>query len=316
MPPEPDHCSMLRKVRCFPYEMPLSLSSPLALLITEVITQSAITKLTIWLHAQATTNHSIGRLQWYHDVRFPDQLLCKTPTRRLRTLDRFKRQTFFRGTTFDLALLQRQPVEVTNECPNVAGSVVPTKVRWWFFLSSLFRWYWSWERDRTELPKLGEASLCLCSLSKVSTTTPFSALRPRRTHSWMPTHEATQLRRSPAPRSPCSLLRKKAYVAKCLFDWRSTGYSFPHSVKTQIRVCDFIWYSSEWNDSFEEHFPLVLARFMFMATFSFFTCLPFSNEHLLRPTGFAQQLCKKDCTIVVYVLFISSDWSWPPCLLW
>ncbi|KAM8898355.1 ribosomal protein S6 kinase-related protein [Spinachia spinachia] len=77
MPPEPDHCSMLRKVRSFPYEMPLSLSSPLALLITE--------------------------------------LLCKTPTRRLRTLDRFKRQTFFRGTTFDLALLQRQPVEVILE---------------------------------------------------------------------------------------------------------------------------------------------------------------------------------------------------------
>ncbi|XP_054482459.1 ribosomal protein S6 kinase-related protein [Anoplopoma fimbria] len=77
MPPEHDHCSMLRKVRSFPYEMPLSLSSPLALLITE--------------------------------------LLCKTPTRRLRTLDRFKRQTFFRGTTFDLELLQRQPVEVILE---------------------------------------------------------------------------------------------------------------------------------------------------------------------------------------------------------
>lgn len=38
VPPEPDHCSMLRKVRGFPYEMPLSFSSPLALLITEVIT--------------------------------------------------------------------------------------------------------------------------------------------------------------------------------------------------------------------------------------------------------------------------------------
>ncbi|KAL3971063.1 spectrin beta [Sarotherodon galilaeus] len=75
--PEPDHCSMLRKVRSFPYEMPLSLSSPLALLITE--------------------------------------LLCKTPSRRLRTLDRFQRQTFFRGSTFDLDLLQRQPMEVILE---------------------------------------------------------------------------------------------------------------------------------------------------------------------------------------------------------
>lgn len=43
------------------------------------------------------------------------ELLCKTPCRRLRTLDRFKRQTFFRGTSFDLALLQRQPVEVILE---------------------------------------------------------------------------------------------------------------------------------------------------------------------------------------------------------
>uniref|UniRef100_A0A674P6U4 Ribosomal protein S6 kinase related b n=1 Tax=Takifugu rubripes TaxID=31033 RepID=A0A674P6U4_TAKRU len=74
MPPESDHCSMLRKVRSFPYEMPLSFSPPLALLITE--------------------------------------LLCKSPSRRLRTLERFKRQTFFFGMTFDLTLLQRQPVEV------------------------------------------------------------------------------------------------------------------------------------------------------------------------------------------------------------
>uniref|UniRef100_A0A3B3VBV6 Ribosomal protein S6 kinase related b n=1 Tax=Poecilia latipinna TaxID=48699 RepID=A0A3B3VBV6_9TELE len=75
--PEPDHCSMLRKVRSFPYEMPLSLSSPLSMLITE--------------------------------------LLCKNPLRRLRTLERFKRQTFFFGTSFDLHLLQRRPVQVTNK---------------------------------------------------------------------------------------------------------------------------------------------------------------------------------------------------------
>ncbi|XP_060942560.1 ribosomal protein S6 kinase-related protein [Limanda limanda] len=77
VPAEIDHCCMLRKVRGFPYEMPLSFSSPFALLITE--------------------------------------LLCKTPARRLRTIDRFKRQTFFYGSTFDLALLQRQPVEVILE---------------------------------------------------------------------------------------------------------------------------------------------------------------------------------------------------------
>uniref|UniRef100_A0A3B3ZWI1 Protein kinase domain-containing protein n=1 Tax=Periophthalmus magnuspinnatus TaxID=409849 RepID=A0A3B3ZWI1_9GOBI len=37
VPPEPDHCSMLRKVRHFPYEMPLSFSPPLALLISEIL---------------------------------------------------------------------------------------------------------------------------------------------------------------------------------------------------------------------------------------------------------------------------------------
>ncbi|KAL0994982.1 hypothetical protein UPYG_G00130240 [Umbra pygmaea] len=73
IPPEPDHCRMLRKVRCFPYDIPQSFSPTLALLITE--------------------------------------LLCKTPTRRLRTLERYKRQNFFRGMTFDLMLLQRRPVE-------------------------------------------------------------------------------------------------------------------------------------------------------------------------------------------------------------
>ncbi|XP_051904050.1 ribosomal protein S6 kinase-related protein [Hippocampus zosterae] len=77
LPPEQDHCGMLRRVRSFPYEMPLSLSPPLAMLITE--------------------------------------LLCKMPARRLRTLDRFQRQTFFRGLSFDQNLLQRHPVEVILE---------------------------------------------------------------------------------------------------------------------------------------------------------------------------------------------------------
>lgn len=42
VPPEPDHCGMLRKVRAFPYEMPLSFNPPFALLITEVISQGTI----------------------------------------------------------------------------------------------------------------------------------------------------------------------------------------------------------------------------------------------------------------------------------
>lgn len=47
--------------------------------------------------------------------------MCKTPCRRLRTIERFKRQTFFNGITFDLALLQRQPVEVTDTRLKAAG---------------------------------------------------------------------------------------------------------------------------------------------------------------------------------------------------
>ncbi|KPP64880.1 hypothetical protein Z043_116731, partial [Scleropages formosus] len=77
VPAEPDHCYMLRKVRSFQYEMPQTFSPSFALLITE--------------------------------------LLCKTPTRRLRTLERFKRQTFFRGTPFDSYLLQKTPMELILE---------------------------------------------------------------------------------------------------------------------------------------------------------------------------------------------------------
>ncbi|KAK7130816.1 hypothetical protein R3I94_016079 [Phoxinus phoxinus] len=78
--PEPDHCCMLRRVRSFPYEMPKNFSPPFALLLTE--------------------------------------LLCKTPVRRLRTLERFKRQTFFHGTPFDSHLLQKTPMELIVELKN------------------------------------------------------------------------------------------------------------------------------------------------------------------------------------------------------
>lgn len=46
------------------------------------------------------------------------QLLCKTPARRLRTLERFKRQTFFHGTPFDSHLLQKTPMELILELKN------------------------------------------------------------------------------------------------------------------------------------------------------------------------------------------------------
>ncbi|XP_056303013.1 ribosomal protein S6 kinase-related protein [Danio aesculapii] len=80
VPPEPDHCLMLRRVRSFPYDMPKTFSPSFALLLTE--------------------------------------LLCKTPARRLRTLERFKRQTFFHGTPFDSHLLQKTPMELILELKN------------------------------------------------------------------------------------------------------------------------------------------------------------------------------------------------------
>uniref|UniRef100_A0A3B3ZXR1 Protein kinase domain-containing protein n=1 Tax=Periophthalmus magnuspinnatus TaxID=409849 RepID=A0A3B3ZXR1_9GOBI len=89
VPPEPDHCSMLRKVRHFPYEMPLSFSPPLALLISE--------------------------------------LLCKSPIRRLRTLDRFKRQGFFHGMSFDLALMQERPDRAAKARRGLTLSLQPLK---------------------------------------------------------------------------------------------------------------------------------------------------------------------------------------------
>ncbi|KAL0973208.1 hypothetical protein UPYG_G00200350 [Umbra pygmaea] len=80
VPPERDHCNMLRKVRVCQYSMPKILSPELALLLSE--------------------------------------LLCKNPAQRLNNLERFKRQTFFRGTSFDSQLLQKTPIELILELKN------------------------------------------------------------------------------------------------------------------------------------------------------------------------------------------------------
>ncbi|KAM4627592.1 ribosomal protein S6 kinase-related protein-like [Polymixia lowei] len=77
LPPEPDHCNMLKKVREFPFEMPKTFSPALTLLLTE--------------------------------------LLCKNPVNRLRNLEHFKTQAFFRGTPFDSQMLQKTPVEFILE---------------------------------------------------------------------------------------------------------------------------------------------------------------------------------------------------------
>ncbi|XP_020359333.1 ribosomal protein S6 kinase-related protein [Oncorhynchus kisutch] len=80
VPPEPDHSNMLRKVIDCPYSMPKTFYPALTLLLTE--------------------------------------LLCKNPAHRLRSLELFQRQTFFRGTSFDSQLLQKRPVELILELKN------------------------------------------------------------------------------------------------------------------------------------------------------------------------------------------------------
>ncbi|XP_045930006.1 ribosomal protein S6 kinase-related protein isoform X1 [Micropterus dolomieu] len=74
VPAEPDHSTMLNKVRYFPYVLPKTFSSALILLLNE--------------------------------------LLCKNPANRLRNLECFKMQSFFRGTSFDSLILQKTPVDV------------------------------------------------------------------------------------------------------------------------------------------------------------------------------------------------------------
>ncbi|KAG7322176.1 hypothetical protein KOW79_015034 [Hemibagrus wyckioides] len=73
LPPESDHSSMLSKVTEHPYEMPESFSPALALLLTE--------------------------------------LLCKTPMRRLRCLERYRTQRFFNGVSFDSQVLMKFPIQ-------------------------------------------------------------------------------------------------------------------------------------------------------------------------------------------------------------
>ncbi|KAM9733399.1 ribosomal protein S6 kinase-related protein-like isoform 3-T3 [Menidia menidia] len=70
---EPDHRRMWRKARDFPYAIPKTFSSALALLLTD--------------------------------------LLCKNPANRLRHLESFKMRPFFRGTSFDSYILQKTPVD-------------------------------------------------------------------------------------------------------------------------------------------------------------------------------------------------------------
>uniref|UniRef100_A0A671TJV4 Ribosomal protein S6 kinase related n=1 Tax=Sparus aurata TaxID=8175 RepID=A0A671TJV4_SPAAU len=77
LPAEPDHSTMLNKVVDFPYVLPNTFSSALISLLTE--------------------------------------LLCKNPANRLRNLDSYKMQAFFRGSSFDSVMLQKTPVDVILE---------------------------------------------------------------------------------------------------------------------------------------------------------------------------------------------------------
>ncbi|KAM8903077.1 ribosomal protein S6 kinase-related protein-like isoform 2-T2 [Spinachia spinachia] len=77
LPAESDHTTMLNKVTDFPYAFPETLSSSLILLLSK--------------------------------------LLCKNPVNRLRNLECFEMEAFFRGTSFDSLILQKMPVEVILE---------------------------------------------------------------------------------------------------------------------------------------------------------------------------------------------------------
>ncbi|KAM6987591.1 ribosomal protein S6 kinase-related protein-like [Tautogolabrus adspersus] len=89
VPAEPDHRSMFNKVKDFPYAIPKTSSSALTFLLSE--------------------------------------LLCKNPANRLRNLECFKMQAFFRGTSFDSLILQKKPVKVILELrthPNWAAKAI------------------------------------------------------------------------------------------------------------------------------------------------------------------------------------------------
>ncbi|XP_030008758.1 ribosomal protein S6 kinase-related protein [Sphaeramia orbicularis] len=77
VPAESNHNTMFNKVRQFSYVPPQTCSTALTLLLTE--------------------------------------LLCKNPVNRLRNLECFKMQAFFRGTLFDPQILQKAPVQVILE---------------------------------------------------------------------------------------------------------------------------------------------------------------------------------------------------------
>ncbi|KAK2912322.1 ribosomal protein S6 kinase-related protein [Channa argus] len=77
VPAESDHSTMLKKVREFPYILPNTFSSALILLLTE--------------------------------------LLSKNPVNRLRNLDSFQMQAFFRGISFDPHVLQKTTVDFILE---------------------------------------------------------------------------------------------------------------------------------------------------------------------------------------------------------
>lgn len=61
---------------------------------------------------------TMSRLRYWHAYLFislPMQLLCKNPVNRLRNLESFKMQAFFRGTSFDPYILQKTPAEFILE---------------------------------------------------------------------------------------------------------------------------------------------------------------------------------------------------------
>lgn len=106
VPAEPDHSTMFNRVKEFSYVLPVTLSSPLILLLTEVCK-------CYFLLSNVHTVMPIVRICFNFSLSM--QLLSKNPANRLRNLECFKMQSFFHGFSFDSLILQKTSVGVILE---------------------------------------------------------------------------------------------------------------------------------------------------------------------------------------------------------
>lgn len=156
----------------------------------------------------------------------------------------------------------------------------------------MIRWFWSSEKDRTELLRLAEASLCPCSPWRASTMTPSLALLPHRTRSWTRALPLAHLH----PHCPArhgSYLRKNVHAGKCLCNCVRT---FKHTwafFMSNVHHGRFLFNSkcinsSEANQVFLYEKKHILKHILAHFTFFFFHLFAFLhqvplNASLLHP---------------------------------